>query len=460
MESSPKSMLLAPLLVGVAAVMLCLVAPLRPQGGDALPGRLGAVTLACDGSLDLRGIAWLQLRARKGPLPYYVHWTPRGTLGSIFGAAPAILGAPAMASLTPGMVVGDRAVVRRARYASAAAVGVSALLLCIALLATMNPRRAVLLSLMVTASFAGAATLGQGLWQQTASLPTLVGALAAAAWSPRWRGGTPLAAALAVVTVWNRLPLAPLAGALALTAALPRLKEPRGWRWIVGATVLGGALLGLLLWWNARATGEALPFSRAETNLENFGSNPWSPHPARLLPGLLGLLASPGRGLLFFAPAVLLALSRVRRSLGAPTLCLFVGVLAQLLLASGYRLWWGGTNYGPRLLAELVWVTPWFLVSAPTTKIGKLLEGTALALTVLVGLLGLWRFDPRGWELQAPGTPFVSRLWQLRDSPLPALARPLPVAPLRDAPLGPFRYCWPMPLGQLGGPPIRLPSPR
>ena len=75
----------------------------------------------------------------------------------------------------------------------------------------------------------------------------------------------------------------------------------------------------------------------------------------------------------------------------------------------------------------------------------RILLGTALAWTAAVGLLGLWRFDPRLWELRHLEQP--AALWQVADSPLTALlTRPMPRYAIGDAPHGPFRYCQPRPL--------------
>ena len=77
----------------------------------------------------------------------------------------------------------------------------------------------------------------------------------------------------------------------------------------------------------------------------------------RLQEGLLGLLVSPGRGLLFYAPVLLLlipalpVLWRARRAEAA-----FILVLAatQTLLYARWHVWFGGWCWGPRFLAPLM----------------------------------------------------------------------------------------------------------
>ncbi len=79
----------------------------------------------------------------------------------------------------------------------------------------------------------------------------------------------------------------------------------------------------------------------------------WS-SPGHLLSGIAGLLISPGHGLIWMAPLVLLVpvgFARIRRRGERLTERVLVGVfLATLLPAAANPLWHGGWTYGPRLL--------------------------------------------------------------------------------------------------------------
>jgi hypothetical protein len=85
-----------------------------------------------------------------------------------------------------------------------------------------------------------------------------------------------------------------------------------------------------------------------------------------VVPSATGMLFSPSRGLLVYSPVVLwvgwLAL-RYRRTMRFPDLAgLAVAILAGTFAAmSGWRVWWGGHSYGPRLAADFI---PWLFVLA------------------------------------------------------------------------------------------------
>jgi hypothetical protein len=73
--------------------------------------------------------------------------------------------------------------------------------------------------------------------------------------------------------------------------------------------------------------------------------------------GLLGLLLSPGRGLLWFAPPVLLAIAGARRFARvyrAEALLVAAVVGSALLFFARWGAWHGGGGYGPRLLLPVL----------------------------------------------------------------------------------------------------------
>jgi hypothetical protein len=85
--------------------------------------------------------------------------------------------------------------------------------------------------------------------------------------------------------------------------------------------------------------------------------------------GPLGLLVSPGRGLLVFAPFLVFVPIGLAVRLRDPrtrqlTIALSVAVLAQILLYSQTD-WRAGTSWGPRWLTDLVPIMVWMLAPAP-----------------------------------------------------------------------------------------------
>ncbi|MCA9981078.1 MAG: hypothetical protein KDD89_09595, partial [Anaerolineales bacterium] len=164
--------------------------------------------------------------------------------------------------------------------------------------------------------------------------------------------GMGVGAALAVGANLVYLLLAALLGLLLLWQLWPRLQK--NWpRYIapVAAFALPLLLLGLgLLAYNAARFGN--PFTtgyRLTPGQEGFTTPLWW--------GALGLLVSPARGLIWYAPPVLLALGgampfyrRAPRLSGLLTaVCLF-----HLTLFGLWWEWWGGYGWGPRFLLPLV----------------------------------------------------------------------------------------------------------
>jgi hypothetical protein len=142
---------------------------------------------------------------------------------------------------------------------------------------------------------------------------------------------------------------------------------------------------------------------------------------------LLGLLASPSRGLLVYSPVFLLALFPSRQSArDAPpaglvgTLTLFVPSL--LVLTSFWPNWWGGHSFGYRILSELIPVLllraalAWDRPTLPANAFraaGTLLIGLSIAVHAL-GAFRPSRFDSRPDDIDT----HPARLWDVRDSDL------------------------------------------
>jgi hypothetical protein len=81
----------------------------------------------------------------------------------------------------------------------------------------------------------------------------------------------------------------------------------------------------------------------------------------RWFDGLLGLLLSPGRGLLIYTPVALFALAafapRARESRQQHRLVVIAASAFSLLhiaIFAAWPIWWGGYCWGPRLLTEIL----------------------------------------------------------------------------------------------------------
>jgi hypothetical protein len=286
-------------------------------------------------------------------------------------------------------------------------------------------------------SFAGFATLGQGLWQQTAALPWLMAGLASAAWTERQPWLLAPAALFATVAATLRPPDALLCVAVLVFALV---MARRGGASPLVLLVAGiGSVLGVLPMtaWNIWYFDTILPLGQMAANAR-FAQNVLVLSPEHLSVSLPGLLFSPARGILWFAPVWLLGCyPRLRADLP-----LAVGIMAELLVAAAFHKWWGGLAYGPRLLGLSLWVAIFVAVSRLGDR--RVLVLSTLALTVLIGLFGAVRYDPRRWEIPNDPDQNPASVWQVLDSPLVAMfAFSSPSSEFRDAPDGPFRYCPP-----------------
>lgn len=433
----------------MVAVVACLSAPLRPQGADTVPGRLAMVTLACDGTSNLISIDWLRRRAETKGAPYYVQVTNEGrSLASVFGPGPGWLGSVLFRDVPPGTMIDDYLLRTRARWAACLAVTGAALALAGGLCALTDLASAILIALCVVLSFAGVASLGQGLWQQTAALPWYVTSLATALWVRRVPRVFVVTVVSSAIACWLRPADAVFAVAsVAIGGADVRWSE-RNIAWIAGillaALVVSLGLGGWYYWY----FDTFLPTAQWGAN-KLAADEVFRLNPAQVLTALAGLLFSPGRGLLFFAPTVVLAMgfgltgSAATRTLRYP---LLFAIVSELLVASAFHKWWGGIAFGPRLLSTSVWFSSPLLVvgAAPEMRLRRLSTATALAYTACIGLAGLWFHDVRKWELPNDPDHHAERLFWFRRSQWATLFGPIPqVGVALDAPPGPFLYCAP-----------------
>ena len=145
---------------------------------------------------------------------------------------------------------------------------------------------------------------------------------------------------------------------------------------------------------------------------------------------LLGNLVSPGRGLLIYVPLVLLSaagIASLARSRGLEPLFIAFALIpvAHWLLISGFKHWWAGDSYGPRLFTDLM---PVFTVLA-LPAIDRLAERRFDHQRFAAGLVGvavLWSF-----AVHAQGAVLRSA-WCWNNEPTDVDAHPSKVWSLSD----------------------------
>jgi hypothetical protein len=229
-----------------------------------------------------------------------------------------------------------------------------------------------------------------------------------------------VAAGLALLTrLLHLLLVVPLAGAMLRSATRdsgsPRAS--RGWSFLLWAfpVLAATAALGLA------------NFDRFGSVLETGYGAEASSFGTPLLEGLAGQLVSPGKGLLWFCPAVLLGLAGFRglwrRSpLVAGTI--LSGSVLLLLATSKYYQWHGGGCWGPRFLVPLLplWLLPAAEVFSRWGSLGGVRRALVVAFVALslaaAALPILVPFDRHVVDVKLEPERFAASVWTWRASPL------------------------------------------
>lgn len=404
--------------------MLVLASPQRKLSADMVPGRIGALALRCAGTFELDRIDWIRVETERDQMFYFMQRDKQRQFTSLFGPLPALVGSLALLDFgDEGDIITDASLRTRERCVAALLVGISAVLLMLACMARASLPRAAVAGAVVVLSFAGAATLGQGLWQATPAMPFLCAALATTAWRERKPRLAHLTPALLVLAVMIRPVIAPLCLGIGVTWAIETRFDRRGWLIAIGIALVAAAPFVV---WNALHQNSPLPIAQWNGNKKLtdhvfvLGTVPRA---------VAGLLASPARGLLWFAPIAVAGLVMGCRD--PRTRWIAAGCVLQILLMAAFFKWHGGQAFGPRLLTELTWVAAYMALGT----LPRAVLVPAVLVTVVVGQLGLWRYRPEQWERRRGPDIHPEVLWDVVDSPIPAtLSAPGKYPPPGDDP--------------------------
>lgn len=218
----------------------------------------------------------------------------------------------------------------------------------------------------------------RGDWNQPLTGLCWIGAFAAALRYRRTGAGGALA--LAAGAIGYAILVRPVEGLLLVPAILLVVTaSPPPWR--AYGSILAGAALGVGITLGVNALRHGSPFTTG------YGDEGWT-NPLRV--GLAGVLVSPGRGILWAFPAMLLAplgawhLWRRGQGQVAVALCGLIG--AQVLNVALWHIWWGGWNWGPRLLIPALPLIA-LLSAAGLEGIAARLRTPVAALILAPGLL-------------------------------------------------------------------------
>jgi hypothetical protein len=152
------------------------------------------------------------------------------------------------------------------------------------------------------------------------------------------------------------------------------------------------------------------------------------------LGGLLGILLSPGRGLLIYTPIALFAIAaflpRARETQQKHRLLVVAAGTFSLLhiaVIASWPVWWGGYCWGPRLLTEIL--APLMILIAVglpalRPKGVRWAFASLAAYSVLIQALGVFYYPKGRWDhLPVSVDAAPARLWNWADNPVIRTAR-------------------------------------
>lgn len=372
-----------------------------------LPGRL----------LDGRGLDFSDTLRHLDEVPYWLIRAPGGVLPAFpLGTAGTWLPYVAAARAVAGPFGATPPPERQEKHAAALLGAATAALLAAALRRRFPAGAAA----GATAAFALASpqlsSSAQGLWSHTGALFWFAVAfwLLAGRASARRGAGAGLALAAAFACRPQVLLLAPLLLVLG--------RSRRALAWTAGAAALGGLAVLLL----DRSLYGAWLGGYGLLNARDGGFSA-----AGLALGLAGVLVSPSRGLLLFAPWTVLApagFARARRPftrrlVGGALVAAGLGVLA----AASYQKWWGGYSLGPRILVEAslaLAIATLPLWTRRRSRAGRVLLAATVLAGTLIQLALLHGFRARDWNAIADIDRHPERLWSWRYGQLAAALVP------------------------------------
>jgi hypothetical protein len=406
-NGSPTCASRLPLLVFAAALVIYLANGRSIPSADTVPARLLPASILSEGDFDLDEFSFLY----EGGRPYFLQHV-HGRYVSSYPVGAALAALPFFAPLVAADVdPRSDLYVAAEKLAAATMVALSAAVLLLGLREIVPARIAFWLTVAYALGTSSFSQSSQALWQhgpaQLAIATGLYGALRSRV-DRRWLAATGFALGFAVVCrPGDALIVAPIVAyllarhrrSIAILALLAALAAPLAFQLAYNATYFDDA-------------------SRLQFSLLDSGG--WS---TPLLTGLAGVLLSPGRGLLVYSPIFVLApiggVLAWRRP-GDPLLrWLAFSVVASLVLNARWIMWWGGTCYGPRLLADLTPVLVFLMVPIAMilerSRIGAVVFAALLAWSIGMHAIGAFCTD-LGWNDRRDIDRHPERLWSWTDN--------------------------------------------
>ena len=399
---------------------------LRPiAAGDSLPASLIPFSILLDGSITLdRFGPYLTEHVWYGPEVLHKvggHWYSWYPVAGPVLATPLYLPialVPQLAKQPPATLIAIARIGEKFTSVTLAAAAAVALLF---LLSRLTSRRAAwILTLVFALGTGNWSTASQALWQPTFGDLALIGFLYS---MERLDGGT-----LSPRWYWAAGSFAGIALAIRPTC---------------GILV---PVLAVVLWFRSARVSEYLAAlvpclviasATAAYNLTVFGrlAGGYSAKVERhFVDGLLGILISPGRGLLIYTPVAIFALAAfapaARQSRGQHRSVVAAATAFSVLhlgLIAVWPEWWGGYCWGPRLLTEtLAPILVLIAIGLPVIR-SRGWQSAFACLAIygcLVQALGVYCYPKGRWDALPESVDAApARVWDWADNPLVRTAR-------------------------------------
>jgi hypothetical protein len=376
-------------------LLLALVANGRPIGAaDTRPTERVAASLVQEGDFDLDEYPDVEDPFARTVGAHRV---------SIYPVASAVLAAPVFAAARTLFTLDETGLALAGKWAASLFSAAAAALLYLAI-GRRRPHREALWTAVVFALGTTVWSTSQALWQHPAAVLAICAALLClvrAEEADRWAGRAGLPLALAVAARYADVVL--IAVLFAGTAVRWPRRIPQLLAW-------AAPVVALVLAYHWMYYGSPLHQGLAADRF----SAPWGE-------GHLGLLASPGKGLLFFTPIALVAAAGLARELRYDGRALAVtcgaAVLAHWVFVGRWLEWHGGESWGPRLLTDAMPLL--FLFLPEGYDLAPRLAVVLGVVSVAVQAMGAFAYDYR-WERlrQRPVAATHPELWDLARNPI------------------------------------------
>jgi len=409
--------------IGAAVVCVLLVAYLFPTlfnlatdrpvfaplpSADTVPACLLPVSLLRDGDLYLDEYRDF-IHANWGERAYFVRMS-NGHLVSTYPVLAPILAVPIYALPDwAGLIDSPEDTYYVARIAAAVLTTLAMALfywLCVELVA---PWKAAAVTLALGLGTGMWTTVSQGLWQHTAGIPFLCGALWLLVRAEQNDRTVPWAGFLLSVAAVARY------NNIVILAILAFFVMIRHWRRFIAFILLAGVPLLCLLCYNTLMFDSPFNLSYGAGVTTGWTTIWWQ--------GLSGLLVSPAKGFFVFSPFLLLALVESIRSIRRlGTLPFHVAVASWVftLVVSRWWGWYGGWSYGNRMLTDTLplWGLLLILACDRMSWRGWIVFGVAVVFAVIAHALGLLDYGANWHKAYDVGGFEQGWLWDVKHSPI------------------------------------------